>query len=102
MLMGQDWEKVQDEAIQILSGYLKVDTTNPPGKELAGARYLAKILEGEGLAPIILESQPGRGNVISRMKGKEELSHQVPHQQDLFHVLFYKAFQNPSRTPGMI
>jgi len=71
--MALDWEKIQEEAVQILSDYLKVDTTNPPGKELAGARFLAGVLEKEGLSARVLESQPDRGNVVSTMKGKEGL-----------------------------
>jgi len=71
--MALEWEKVQEEAVQLLSDYLKVDTTNPPGKELAGARFLAGVLEKEGLSARVLESQPDRGNVVSTMKGKEGL-----------------------------
>ena len=72
--MTVDWEKVQEEAVRVLSDYLKIDTTNPPGKELAGARYLAEILEKEGLTATVLESHPGRGNVFSAMKGKDGLA----------------------------
>ena len=71
--MSFDWEKIQEEGVQILSSYLKIDTTNPPGKELAGARFLAGVLEKEGFPAVVLESQPDRGNVISTMKGKEGL-----------------------------
>ena len=71
--MAFDWEKIQEEAVQILSDYLKVDTTNPPGKELAGARFLAGVLEKEGLSARVLESQPDRGNVVSTLKGKDGL-----------------------------
>ncbi len=71
--MSIDWEKVKEEAVGILSAYIKVDTTNPPGRELAGARYLQGILEGEGFSPKVLESEPDRGHLICRMKGKEGL-----------------------------
>jgi acetylornithine deacetylase/succinyl-diaminopimelate desuccinylase-like protein len=72
--MNFDWEKVKEEAVQNLSQYLQVDTTNPPGKEMAGARVLQQILEREGFATTLLESQPDRGNLICTMKGKEGLS----------------------------
>jgi acetylornithine deacetylase/succinyl-diaminopimelate desuccinylase-like protein len=72
--MNFDWEKVREEAVQNLSQYLQVDTTNPPGKEMAGARVLQQILEREGFATTLLESQPDRGNLICTMKGKEGLS----------------------------
>jgi len=71
--MGIDWGKVKEEAVQILSDYIKIDTTNPPGKEMAGARYLKGVLEKEGFAATVLESQPERGNLICALKGKQEL-----------------------------
>jgi acetylornithine deacetylase/succinyl-diaminopimelate desuccinylase-like protein len=71
--MNVDWERVKGEAVQILSGYVQVDTTNPPGKELAGARFLQGVLEKDGLPATILESQPDRGNLVSRIKGKDHL-----------------------------
>lgn len=66
-----DWESIQKEAVRLLSGYLQVDTTNPPGGELAGARYLQAILEKEGFETTVLEAEPGRGNLLCRMKGSE-------------------------------
>ena len=72
--MSIDWENIKAEAVRLLSEYLQVDTTNPPGKELAGARYLQAVLEKEGFETTVLESDPGRGNVLCRMKGSEGLS----------------------------
>ena len=69
-----DWEKIKEDATRVLSEYLQVDTTNPPGKELAGAKFLQKLLEKEGLAATVLESAPGRGNVLSRLNGTAGLS----------------------------
>jgi acetylornithine deacetylase/succinyl-diaminopimelate desuccinylase-like protein len=71
--MNFDWEKVKEEAVQNLSQYLKVDTSNPPGKEMAGARVLQQILEREGFPTTLLGPQPDRGNLICTMKGKEGL-----------------------------
>jgi acetylornithine deacetylase/succinyl-diaminopimelate desuccinylase-like protein len=72
--MSVDWEKVKEEAVDILSRYLQADTTNPPGKETAGARVLQQVLEKEGLATTLLESHPDRGNLICSMKGSGGLS----------------------------
>lgn len=70
--MDIDWEGVKEEATGLLSGYLKVDTTNPPGKELAGAKFLQAVLEREGIGTTLLESDPGRGNLLCRMRGTGE------------------------------
>ncbi|NWF55245.1 MAG: M20/M25/M40 family metallo-hydrolase [Syntrophaceae bacterium] len=72
--MNFDWERVQEEAVEKLSRYLQADTSNPPGKEMAGARVLQRFLEKEGLATTLLESQPERGNLVCRMKGKDGLA----------------------------
>jgi acetylornithine deacetylase/succinyl-diaminopimelate desuccinylase-like protein len=72
--MDLDWGKIKEEAVQILSGYLKVDTTNPPGKEMAGARYLQGLLKKEGFSPTVLEPQPERGNLICSLKGRDRLA----------------------------
>jgi acetylornithine deacetylase/succinyl-diaminopimelate desuccinylase-like protein len=72
--MNFDWEKVKEEAVGHLSRYLQADTTNPPGKEMAGAKVLQQMLEREGLQTTLLESQPDRGNLICTMKGKDGLS----------------------------
>ena len=59
----------RSEIIRILRALLRFDTTNPPGNELACARYLAKLFRSEGIPVKVLESAPGRGNVSARLKG---------------------------------
>src|SRR4029453_16171311 len=39
-----DWGTVGTGTVELLRRYLTVDTTNPPGNEIAGARFLAEIL----------------------------------------------------------
>ncbi len=62
-----DWKAAGDEAAQLLSGYLQVDTFNPPGNETRGAEYLAAVLQREGIEHRIVEGAPGRGNLIARL-----------------------------------
>jgi acetylornithine deacetylase/succinyl-diaminopimelate desuccinylase-like protein len=62
-----DWRAAAEEAARLLSGYIQVDTTNPPGNELAGARYLERFLRGEGIPTEILVSAPERGNLVARL-----------------------------------
>jgi len=52
-----------------LRRYIQLDTSNPPGNELIGARFLAGFLQGEGIASEIIESAPGRANLIARLPG---------------------------------
>ena len=40
---------LQDEAVNWLQTYLRVNTINPPGNEIAGVRFLKAILDAEGI-----------------------------------------------------
>ena len=64
-----DWPALSGEAVQKLSDYIRVDTTNPPGNEILAAQWYAKIFEAEGIPYEIAESAPGRGNIVARLKG---------------------------------
>jgi len=72
--MTIDWEHVADEALGHLQALLRIDTTNPPGNERQAADYLAEVLAAEGYSPVVLESAPGRGNVVARCHGSDESS----------------------------
>ncbi|MEA2568816.1 MAG: hypothetical protein QOI24_817 [Acidobacteriota bacterium] len=56
--------------LQLLQQYVRIDTTNPPGNETAGARFLGALLAKNGVPFEIIESAPGRGNLYARIKGK--------------------------------
>lgn len=56
--------------IELLQQYVRIDTSNPPGRELAGARFLAALLQKNGVHAEVIESAPGRGNVYARLKGR--------------------------------
>jgi acetylornithine deacetylase/succinyl-diaminopimelate desuccinylase-like protein len=67
-----DWVAVEKEAGELLSHYLQIDTTNPPGNELAAANFWQQRLAQEGLEAQLFESQTGRGVVYARLKGAGE------------------------------
>ena len=67
-----DWEAVRSEVTRHLQALVRLDTTNPPGNEIVAARYLAAVLQAEGVASCITESAPGRGNVTARLRGGDE------------------------------
>jgi acetylornithine deacetylase/succinyl-diaminopimelate desuccinylase-like protein len=62
-------DPIADLAIHLLRDLIRIDTTNPPGNETAAAQYIASILLGEGLDPVVLGPAPGRGSVIARLRG---------------------------------
>jgi acetylornithine deacetylase/succinyl-diaminopimelate desuccinylase-like protein len=67
-----DWEAVADESLTHFRALLRLDTTNPPGKEIAVAHYLADVLKGEGIPYDWVEPEPGRVSLIARLGGGGE------------------------------
>lgn len=63
-----DFPKLAAESTDWLAGLVRINTVNPPGNELAAARYLAGILEKEGIVPQVVETAPGRGAVFARLQ----------------------------------
>lgn len=59
----------REEVAGLLSELIRIDTTNPPGNETEAAEFLATSLEREGFTCETYESEPGRGSVITRLKG---------------------------------
>ncbi|HEX3577724.1 MAG TPA: M20/M25/M40 family metallo-hydrolase [Thermoanaerobaculia bacterium] len=57
--------------VALLQQYVRIDTSNPPGNELPGAKFLADILEKNGVHAEIIESAPRRASVYARIAGKQ-------------------------------
>lgn len=64
-----DWEQIERDGTALLSEYITIDTANPPGNEIAAARFLAERFRAEGIEPTVLESDPGRASIIARLRG---------------------------------
>jgi acetylornithine deacetylase/succinyl-diaminopimelate desuccinylase-like protein len=77
--MNIDWTALGDETVDLLRRYLMIDTTNPPGREIEGTRFLAAVLERDGVASETVESAPGRANLVARLRGDGSLPGIVLH-----------------------
>ncbi len=64
-----NWSAIVDETINMLQGLIRLDTSNPPGNEGLAASFIANLLNENGIQPIVIETAPGRGNTIARLKG---------------------------------
>ena len=64
--------EIEEEITQLLSRLIRINTTNPPGNETEAAKYLAEYLSKEGFKCELFESAPGRGSIITRIKGTGE------------------------------
>ena len=71
---GDEARLRSDEAVRFTSELIRIDTTNRGGgdcKERPAAEYAAERLAEAGLSPLVLESAPGRANVVTRIRGSE-------------------------------
>ena len=64
-----DWKGVEAEALKTLQGYVRINTSNPPGDVGKAADFLSTILQREGIEVKRYESAPGRSMVLARLKG---------------------------------
>ncbi len=67
-----DWKAAEAEVVSHLQTLLRFDTTNPPGDERPCIDYIAETLRSHGYEPQVLDSAPGRGNVVARIRGSGE------------------------------
>ncbi|MGQ0539270.1 MAG: M20/M25/M40 family metallo-hydrolase [Gemmatimonadaceae bacterium] len=66
-----EWDSLGAETTRVLSEFLRINTTNPPGNELAAVQYLKALLEREGIDAEILDEDTlgaGRANLYARLK----------------------------------
>jgi acetylornithine deacetylase/succinyl-diaminopimelate desuccinylase-like protein len=57
--------------LELLRQYVRIDTSNPPGNETAGAHFLLDLLARGGIKGELIESAPGRGSVYARIHGRQ-------------------------------
>ena len=62
-----DWDEVGRQASGLLSRYIQIDTSNPPGNEGPAARFLADALSAEGIGASAYEPAPNRANLVARL-----------------------------------
>jgi acetylornithine deacetylase/succinyl-diaminopimelate desuccinylase-like protein len=69
-----DWDRVTDEATDILCRLIAIDTTNPPGNEEPAAKFLADIIRADGIDDITFydasdDGSRGRVSMRARLRG---------------------------------
>lgn len=75
--------RLQDEAIERLQAYIRVNTINPPGNESRGVEFFGEIFRQEGIPFESAESAPGRGNIWARLEGGDEPALVLLHHMDV-------------------
>lgn len=90
-------QRIEDEAVRYFQEYLRIDTSNPPGRTVEAARFLKRILDREGIPSSLYESVPGsKVNLLARLKAQSSDPNQKPllllHHMDVVPA-------DPSRWP---
>jgi len=62
-----------EQVIGLLQDLIRFDTTNPPGNETPCIDYIARFLKRDGIDAQVFESAPGRGNLVTRLRGDGSL-----------------------------
>ncbi|HUE23045.1 MAG TPA: M20/M25/M40 family metallo-hydrolase [Bryobacteraceae bacterium] len=61
--------KLNAETLRHFTALLRIDTSNPPGNETEAAKYLADVLQREGIPVKLLALDPARANLVARIQG---------------------------------
>jgi acetylornithine deacetylase/succinyl-diaminopimelate desuccinylase-like protein len=76
------------EAERALIQYIRIDTSNPPGNETAGAKFLQELLVKEGIEAKLVGSDPNRQSVYARLSsGTKEKALLLLHHIDVVPVV---------------
>src|SRR4030042_1149237 len=64
-----DWDHLLKEATHHLQEYIRIQTVNPPGNEIEGARFFKRMFDAETIPCQVFEPSPGRGSILTPLKG---------------------------------
>jgi acetylornithine deacetylase/succinyl-diaminopimelate desuccinylase-like protein len=65
----RDAVQLRDEVVELARSLIRVDTSNPPGRETEAAEVLAGYLEAAGVECELLGPDPARQNLVARLRG---------------------------------
>lgn len=81
---GVPKDPIEQEAEDALVAYIRIDTSNPPGNETAGAQFLRDLLLKEGIEARLLGPDPARQSVYARLvSGTNEKALILAHHIDV-------------------
>ncbi|MFU8817720.1 MAG: M20/M25/M40 family metallo-hydrolase [Pseudomonadales bacterium] len=64
-----DWPAVEQETLAHFQTMLRLDTSNPPGRETQVVEYLEGVLQREGIDFQRYALEPERANLVARLRG---------------------------------
>jgi hypothetical protein len=64
-----DWRAIEAETMEHYLALLRLDTSDPPGREQPAVDYLKSVLERDGIPVETFTLEPNRPNLVARLKG---------------------------------
>jgi acetylornithine deacetylase/succinyl-diaminopimelate desuccinylase-like protein len=64
-----DWSKIDEETLRHFQAIVRIDSTDPPGREQGVAEYLKQVLEKDGIPVQMFAKEAHRPNLVARIKG---------------------------------
>ncbi len=64
-----DWDPLFDEAVDLLCRFIRIDTSNPPGRERAACEFLGEVLGREGIDFTQYDAGDDRVSLRAVLKG---------------------------------
>ena len=64
-----DWAKLDEETLRHFQAIIKIDSTDPPGREAGVVDYVKQVLEKDGIPVQVFAKEAHRPNLVARIKG---------------------------------
>src|SRR5688572_839585 len=64
-----DWAKIEEETLRHFQAIIKIDSTDPPGREAGVVDYVKQVLEKDGIPTQTFAREAHRPNLVARIKG---------------------------------
>lgn len=64
-----DWAQINAETLEHFQAMVRLDTADPPGREIDLTRYITSILEAEGIEHDVFALEENRPNIVARIRG---------------------------------
>lgn len=71
------------DPVALLREYVRIDTSNPPGDCRGAAALIVRVLEENGLRPVVYGARPEKPNVLCHVGGTEEPGLVLVHHMDV-------------------
>ena len=69
-MLSADKRPIYERPVELLQNLIRIDTTNPPGKEAACVRYINDLLKEAGVDTAFFAKEENRPNLLARLKGQ--------------------------------